>query len=209
MNFKYEQIADSLDDAAFAFCSSKVYPSLYFKVIRLEDMRRIDLAEKLYEMDDVLEEDFKRHKGSLDYYRYLLLQYLKSYARCVKGSRNGQYYDRAVEMATDTSPDYEEAIVHLKDTLMIFLSIARQHTNPKGWKEIVTEDVEFDLFISDEDTLDLIHCQKELVPPGLMERKVLPFDPIIQLRKRYFYCISTLLLSAALQDRGAFAEENA
>ena len=53
----YLQIVDSLNDEAFAFCVDTIFPVLGYRVLRKEEVRRVDLKERLRE--------FSAQSGSL------------------------------------------------------------------------------------------------------------------------------------------------
>ena len=88
-SFNYDAFLDDLRDEAFHFCVDKLYPLFNYRILKKEDIRRIDLLEQLTILvDDVPKTEKGKSRGSINYYFYIIKKYFESFIGAVKGEHS-------------------------------------------------------------------------------------------------------------------------
>lgn len=210
-SFSYPGILCNIsNEEAFHYCVHKIYPILKYTVLQEDDVRRIDLAEKLNEIVGDIKDEIKNisNGATIDYYAFLLEVYLKSFTETKKGSREEKYYQRALELIAGIS-NSEAAFNDVKDALMIFISLFRSHKNhlDKVDKYYATANL-FDYLIEDGSLIVELYNRDNLYPARMI-RKLKRNSSNVEDNaiKKFFYVNSIVILTYGLQERGAFSGE--
>lgn len=208
-SFSYKGIMANINNEdAFRYCVHEIYPFLNYIVLQEDDVRRIDLAEKLYEIQNVVNEDI-RIKGSgstINYYAYLLKIYMTEYAETQRDTREERYYKRAMDII-DGIDKSEYAFKDIKDAFLIFISLFRSHKNRLDMptKYYATAKI-FDFNIEDSKLLVEIFNRENLTPSELVGKSKHGTAKDSYAKKKFFFVNSVVMLAYGLQERGNFAK---
>ena len=72
-SLSYKDIVDDMSDESFNFCVSLLYPLLGYQVMGQDEVRRVDLKEKLLELEgQIPSAKNAKYPGILNYYRNCL-----------------------------------------------------------------------------------------------------------------------------------------
>lgn len=201
-SIRYSALINDLNDTAFRRCVSLLYKELHFEYIPEEDVRRIDLCEKLsaYSTGKRMS---PRGNGSGSYNEYLtaLEYYLDSYLPCEKGSMAERYKNRAKTLIANlkesgTSEDFETVFA-------VFLGLART-LNPDFMSNKVLLGMTVYVSKDDEALLEQIRDFEfsfEANQPFTKKYK------IGQSEKQVFYVHNVIMLCRLMQAQGEYGEE--
>ena len=125
LSFNHDALLNDLSDEAFHFCVDKLYPLFNYRILKKEDIRRIDLLEQITVLfDGVPKTEKGKSSGSINYYFYIIRKYFESFIGAVKGEQAEKYHKRAFEIMDLTKHDslYWDEI---EDVLTVFVSCLR------------------------------------------------------------------------------------
>ena len=209
----YLTLVDEMSDEAFHFCIEKLYPICNYRVLKPEDIRRIDLKERLLGFNSIVPKDDKgKVQGALNCYITTLKQYYDSFIKCEEESKASRYRDRTFELMTAALSD-KGTQEDIDDIFLIFVSLMRAlqpHFDHLA-KQTVS-DFTLDLDPSDADLLKEIWEHKKLVPGRHVEvpdvlGKIVGADDDKKPALKLAYINNILFLARGLQNRGAFEAE--
>lgn len=195
----YLQIVDSLNDEAFAFCVDAIFSVLGYRVLRKEDVRRVDLKERLRE--------FSAQSGSL--YLHILQLYFGNYLHFSAESREERLYHRALDLMKDVSKNQND-FGKLDDLVLIFIILLRPLATGAGSVEEIADRM---LELSRDDAGILKKIWKNHIPsevenmPEFMQKLQKPRTPPLE-ELKMTYINNVLFLCRSLQNRGEFAGED-
>ena len=209
----YLTLVDEMSDEAFRFCIEKLYPICNYRVLKPEDIRRIDLKERLLGFNSIVPKDDKgKVQGALNCYITTLKQYFDSFIKCEEESKAARYRDRAFELMTVALSD-KGTQEDIDDIFLIFVSLMRAlqpHFDHLA-KQTVS-DFTLDLAPADADLLKEIWEHKKLTPgrhvdvPDVLG-KIVGADDEKKPALKLAYINNILYLARGLQNRGAFESE--
>ena len=106
LSFNHDALLNDLSDEAFHFCVDKLYPLFNYRILKKEDIRRIDLLEQITVLfDGVPKTEKGKSSGSINYYFYIIRKYFESFIGAVKGEQAEKYHKRAFEIMDLTKHD--------------------------------------------------------------------------------------------------------
>lgn len=217
LSFNHDALLNDLSDEAFHFCVDKLYPLFNYRILKKEDIRRIDLLEQITVLfDGVPKTEKGKSSGSINYYFYIIRKYFESFIGAVKGEQAEKYHKRAFEIMDLTKHDslYWDEI---EDVLTVFVSCLRvldQHNMING-KQYFLHDCSLDLRIEDADLLESIWKNKDFIPNDIVPKKKRGIVTInkskdekeIDFALKFTYINSLLYLARGLDQRGEFGAE--
>ncbi len=171
----YQSLIGELGDQAFSFLMDSVYPLFDFRVIKKNDVRKIDLIDILMRMEDPANEDWEDKKG-ITYYLFCLKQYIDEYPNCQEGSKAEEFKNGAVrvlEKALEENADLseKEMLEIAENVFVVFISLFRAAgENLDTIKDFVISDVSPELRPDDAELLKQIWEHEDLVPDGISDK---------------------------------------
>ena len=208
----YIKLVDDMSDEAFQFCVDQLYPMCNYRVLQKEDIRRIDLKERLLGFNSIVPKNDGKEQGALNYYLFVLKLYFDSFLICEAGSKAEKYRNRAMELMESALSD-NGTIEDVEDLVQIYIALFR--SLKKCFDNIdkyVAVDLTFDVFKEDADMLKAIWENKKLVPNGIVGKQGL-FDSEFRIEYekktaiKMAYINNVIFLCRCLQNIGAFAME--
>lgn len=212
-SYVYKAIMDEMNEYAFSFCKGILFPICDYKVLEIEDIRPIDLAEKLTELSDNLyaQRANKSITGTVNWYIYIMRMYFDQFLSCKTGSRAEKYKHRAKELMDQVTTD-DWTSQNGRDIVLIFLSILHVFDS---FEQMQTHSaVDLSLSIDQEDAILLKKVWDNMTPMVSTEKKNLIVKEISrhgieQQATKFAYIMNIIYLTQLLQERGAFnAGEN-
>jgi len=208
----YIKLVDDMSDEAFQFCVDQLYPMCNYRVLQKEDIRRIDLKERLLGFNSIVPKNDGKEQGTLNYYLFVLKLYFDNFLKCKTGTKAEKYRNRAIELMESALSD-NGTIEDVEDLVQIFIGLFRSLDDDFDHieKYIVTG-ITFDVFKEDADLLREIWEHKKLVPNGIVEKpglldKIFGTDYEKKTAIKLAYINNVIFLCRCLQNRGAFAME--
>lgn len=210
-SFDYMKIVDEMNEEAFEFCVEHLYPLYNYRILKQEDIRRIDLKENLLRLESLIPNDLKSI-GTFNYYIYMVQLYLDSIIPCKEKSRAESYKKRTCE-AIELAFAEDGGIEDVDDVFFGFMALLRTIrayiNNDKNYVVI------FPSFKIEEDDVDILkelYSSKKRTPEGIdgkkgfIDKKLsLEFEKLNA--RKFFFINSVIFLSRALQSFGAFNTE--
>lgn len=211
ISFDYSKLIDELNDQAYNYCVSNIYPLCNYKVLKENDIRRIDLKEYLSKIDLMLSFELKK-QGDLNTFLYLLEFLLDNVLICKTDSIAEKYKKRAkisicnARDKTDNLQDVEDAFL----CFIILLHAMREYLHKDKKCSIVRatlyakrcySDTLKTLFESDIDFSDGMIGKKKKKIVNKTEKL-----EEIELKK-FFFINSIIFLARIIQKFGGFEGE--
>ena len=199
-NIDYIQIVDEMNDEAFEFCVSQLYPLFKYKIMKQDEVRRKDLKKILL----TLEELIPKEKEMLRYYFDILYWYLKKIL-CKQGSRAEKYISRARE-AMNKALNNDGTLKDIDDVVVIFISLFRSIERNNMWDKLklnnaMMQDTNFGVEIDDVAILKKLWKSEKYVPTGIKKDEISIIRKVIYINNIIFLCRN-------LQNCGGFIEED-
>ncbi len=196
MKIDYCSLIDELNDKGLRFCVENLFALLNYKFLTIEDVRRVDLKEKIIPMIN----EVRRINNGIDV-EFLFISILKYYLRLCNCSGRAARYKEQILNRLENEIDSSILINDLRDAVCAFLSFFRiagdiEHVLMR----VKIDDVDFDVYAQDAEILRKLYKSKTY-SSRFTDRKVKNKDSDA---KEFFYITSILLLSLMLQERGAF-----
>ncbi len=209
----YLTLVDDMSDEAFHFCIEKLYPICNYRVLKPEDIRRVDLKERLLGFNSIVPKDDKgKVQGALNCYITTLRQYFDSFIKCEDDSKAARYRDRAYELMTAALSD-DGTREDIDDIFLIFVSLMRSlHPSSDPLAKQTVSDFTLDLEPTDAELLKEIWEHKKLIPGRHVEvpdvlGKIVGVDDGKRPAFKLAYINNILFLTRGLQNRGVFGAE--
>lgn len=208
----YIKLVDDMSDEAFQFCVEQLYPMCNYRVLQKEDIRRIDLKERLLGFNSIVPKNDGEEQGALNYYLFVLRLYFDSFLKCKPGSTAEKYRNRAMELMESALSD-NGTIEDVEDLVQIYIALFRTLNNRfDEMEKYVAVGLTFDVFKEDADMLKEIWEHKKLIPNGIVEKpglldKLFGTDYEKRTAIKLTYINNVIFLCRCLQNRGAFAME--
>lgn len=201
-SIKYSAIINDLNDTAFRRCVSLLYKELNFEYIPEEDVRRIDLCEKLSGYSTGRRMSPRGNgSGSYDEYLTALEYYLDNYLPCEKGSKAEQYKNRAKTLIANMKK--KGTVEDCETVFAVFLGLART-LNPDFMSNKVI--IGMTVYVSKDDWTLL----KQIKDFEFIFEANQPFTKkykIGQSEKQVFYVHNVIMLCRLMQAQGEYGEE--
>ena len=211
ISFDYSKLTDELNDQAFDYCVSNIYPLCNYKVLKENDIRRIDLKEYLSKIDLMLSFELKK-QGDLNAFLYLLEYLLDNVLICKTDSIAEKYKERA-KISICNARDKNDNLQDVEDAFLCFIILL--HTMRKYiykdnkcvivgatfYTERCYSDTLKILFESDIDFSDGIIGKKKKIFVNKTENL-----EEIELKK-FFFINSIIFLARIIQKFGGFEGE--
>ena len=212
-NMDYQILVGELGDEAFSFLMDSLYPLFNYRVLKKDDVRRIDLMEILVRTEDPTKEDWKDKKG-ITYYLFCLKQYLDEYLKCQEGSRAELFKNRAYDilekdLKEDAEISEDELLSDAEDVFIVFISLFREASdNLDNIDDFVISDIDFNLRKDDAELLKKIWQHEDLVPDKINDQGgFLWFGKSDEVGKRgvkLTYYNNMIMLCRNMERRGFF-----
>lgn len=208
----YIKLVDDMSDEAFQFCVDQLYPMCNYRVLKKEDIRRIDLKERLLGFNSIVPKNDGKEQGALNYYLFVLKLYFDNFLKCKTGTKAEKYRNRAIELMESALSD-NGTIEDVEDLVQIFIGLFRSLDDDFDHVEkYIVTGITFDVFKEDADLLREIWEHKKLVPNGIVEKpglldKIFGTDYEKKTAIKLAYINNVIFLCRCLQNRGAFAME--
>ena len=215
--FRHSSLLDDLSEEAFLFCVDRIYPLFNYRVLKKEDIRRIDLLEQLTVLfDSIPKTEDGKDRGSCNYYFFIIRQYFDSFIGAVKGELAEKYQNRVFEIMDLTNRD-SLTFDEVEDVLTVFISFIRSlnQSNQLDGKRYLFYKCRLDLEVEDADLLESIWKNKNFIPNdivpkkkrGIVTRDKSKDDKEIDFALKFTYINSLLYLARGLDQRGEFGAE--
>ena len=116
-------IVDDYNADAIQLCVSQLFPLFNYRIMKAEDVRPVDLKEKLIELSDrFVPQENQKAKKPVEVYCSVMTEYLNERTEIEAESRAAKYRERALELlAKALSPN--GAVSDLEDALLIMLAL--------------------------------------------------------------------------------------
>ena len=217
LSFNHDALLNDLSDEAFHFCVDKLYPLFNYRILKKEDIRRIDLLEQITVLfDGVPKTEKGKSSGSINYYFYIIRKYFESFIGAVKGEQAEKYHKRAFEIMDLTNRD-SLTFDEVEDVLTVFVSSIRSlnQSNQLDGKKYLFYKCRLDLEVEDADLLESIWKNKNFIPNDIAQKKKRGIatrnkskdDKEIDFALKFTYINSLLYLARGLDQRGEFGAE--
>ena len=217
ISFNHTALLNGLSEPAFRFCVDKLYPLFNYRILKKEDIRRIDLLEQLTILfESIPKTDEGKTRGSCNYYFYIIRKYFNSFMGAVKGDQAEKYQKRIFEIMDLTNHDsllFDE----VEDVLTVFISSIRtlKQANQLDGKRYLFYNCRLDLEVDDADLLESIWKNKNFIPNDIVQKKKRGIatrnkskdDKEIDFALKFTYINSLLYLARGLDQRGEFGAE--
>ncbi len=123
----YVRVVEEFSDEAFHFCREQLFPICNYRVLKVKDIRRIDLEERLLGFESIVpdKDELGKKQGSMNYYFGLVRRYMDQFIPSRKNSIADQYEHRAYDLMEKAACDggcMEDA----EDITLIFLVLFRE-----------------------------------------------------------------------------------
>ncbi len=197
---EYVDLIEQMSEEAFQLCLDKIFPFFRFHIIRKEDIRRIDVEELLFKMQDEYYKNSKnRNQGFLNYYLDMLRKYYELLIDCtnqaVKCRARG--YEVIQSALSNNGTLYD-----IEDSIILLLCLFREKS---GSTKVVSE-VDISIDLSDMELIDKlveykIQNGKNIIKkPRMLENLI--YDDTNDFDLKVLYINSVLFFSLGMQDRG-------
>jgi hypothetical protein len=191
-SFDYEKTVNEMSDEAISFCIENMFPMLGYKYMKQEDIRKVDLIERLMQIYDAIDKtDIQKYGNSPQYYCALLEQQIERSLKCKPGSDAEAYLIRARD-AIKRVRDGHGTIEDIDDAFLIYTILWRTKINRDYRKgPVLAERPDHELYLSDLDIL----------------REISKKNRSGNHRQDYYlYLFNILFMTRGLERRGAFGE---
>ena len=190
--FDYENIFNEMSDEAFGFCIKNISSMLHFLHLKENDIRRIDLIERLMQIDAAIDKNETQRFGySPQYYCALLEIQMDRSLKCRPGSHAETYLKRAKE-ALKKVRDGNGTLADIDDAFLIYMVLWRLKMNRDiRTGPILADWPDHELYENDMDLLREISKKNRLGNQG---------------QDYYLNLFNVLFLTRGLDRRGAFEE---
>ena len=171
----YHLMLDYLSDEAFAFLVDSIYPLFHFRVLKKEDVRRVDLQEILARIEEPENEDWEDKIG-LKYYLFIVKQYVDEYMKCKEGSEAEDCKEKVLavldKVLDKENEETEEGLISTSGVVFsAFIAMFRAWKNQFGdASERVISDVEYGLRKEDAALIKELWEHTELIPSEVSEQ---------------------------------------
>ena len=200
-SLEYISIVDDMSEEAFNFCVSNLYSLFEYKVIKQEEVRRVDLKEKLVGLEKQIPADEKEYHGMLDYYFWIMKVYFKDIINCKSRSRAEKYRKRVYEAMNDALSE-NGTIEDVDDVFLGFMVLFRAYKNDQTYIEpsfgIEGDDIKLLEYLRDKTKIK----RKKVFDPNT------GLDDKAKTASKIMYINNIIFLSRALQHFGGYQEEN-
>lgn len=213
----YIQIVDEMTNEAFAFCVENLYPLFNYSVLQQEDVRRVDLKEKLVGLEKQIPSGIVEGradlKGIRNFYLFMLRLFFEQFLKYETGSRVHRFKNRAYEAMSRALSD-KGSIQDIDDTFLVFISLFPDLPDyAKTARTRITKEVSFGACMADAEWIKQIWESKEFIPDGIVEKKgildkMFGVDYEIRTAMKLMYMNNIIFLARALQNYGAYSQED-
>ncbi len=211
MDYKY--LIGSLNEDAFSFLMDSFYPLFNYRVLKKEDVRKIDMMETLVRTENPSSEEWEGKIG-IRYYLFIMKQYYEEYLKCQEGSSAERYKKRVVDMLERTLEDdkeisKEDLLKAAEDSLIVFVSLFRAiNVEFDNIGDCSLSNIDFSLQKEDAEVLKKIWECEDLIPDSVSDKGGLfgfmKSDGTKNRARKLFYLNNMIFLSLGLQKRGFF-----
>ncbi len=197
----YISLIEQMNDEVFEFCVEYLYPMFDFKVIKQEEMRKIDLEEVLVRFRNQYIYDMTK-MGYLNFYLSIIRSYFDNVLKCEEDSRAARCKKRGYEVLENALKE-NGTQNDILDALIIFLSLFREIENNIDDKEFLISDVSIKISKIDAEVLnDLMYDSSPRVTNIFAMLKKQTND--IGFSSKVLFINSIVFLCIGLQERGFF-----
>ena len=171
----YHLLLDNMSDEAFGFLLDAVYPLFHFRVLKKEEVRRVDLMEIIARIESPADEDWEGKVG-LKYYLFIIKQYVDEYLNCKEGSEAEDCKQKVLavlnKVLDEESEVTEVGMIASADVVFsAFISMFRAWKNQFGDADSrVISDVEYGLKKEDAGLIRELWEHTELIPSEVSEQ---------------------------------------
>lgn len=203
---------DEMNDAAFLFCVSYLYPLYNYKVLKETDIRRIDLKENLMRIESLIPRELNK-MGVLNYYLFELRLYFENILICKEGSREEMYKKRAMDAMEKTLSE-KGNIKDVEDVFLGFMILLRAFRDKIfGDSKRTVNILSFCVEPNDADVLKELFENKSRTPEGIDGKtgfinKKLSLEYEKLNARKFLFVNNIVFLTRALQNFGAFDVED-
>lgn len=216
INFNHSALLEGLSEEAFHFCVDKLYPLFNYRVLKQDDIRRVDLLEQLTILfDSIPKTEDNKKRGSCNYYFYIIRKYFDSFIGAYKGEQAEKYQKRVFEIM-DMTNRHSLKFDEVEDVLTVFISSIRvlNQYNQLDGKKYYFHTCRLDLRMEDADLLEQIWKNENFIPDGIVQKKKRGRssrnpnnEKEISFALKFAYINSLLYLVRGLDQRGEFSVE--
>lgn len=205
----YLRIIDDMNDDAFSFCVSNLYPVLNYRVLQETDIRRIDLKESLLKLEENIPNTYKK-KGLLSYYLTEMKAYFDNMLICLPDSRAQRYKTRAIE-TMELALGEDGTIEDVDDIFYCFMILLHAAYSHADETKKPLEAPSSGIYLNDAEILKKLSEQKGYNLSGSDAKKGFIDKFTIEIDKsesrRFMYINNILFLCRALQNLTGFVKE--
>ncbi len=207
----YIRIVDEMSEESFDFCVSNLYPLFDYHVMKKEEVRRVDLKEKLVDLENQIPSSIKEKcPGILNYYFWTLKLYFDQILKCKAESRAEKYKIRAYE-AMNKAMAEKGTIEDVDDAFLAFIMLLRVFNDSlSDIKNHVAVKPTFMVIKEDAILLKFIYDTKDIIPEGLVNKKGLitmkkcESDYEVKTAEKIMYINNVIFLARSLQHFGGY-----
>ena len=214
IDFQYDAMIDALDDDTFAVCVDMLWPILKYKYLKREDVRRIDLKERIADKLSWFVPEpkppiprGKNWPGSVDKYVEAIRFYFDNgYLPVEKGSLAEKYFLRAREIINNYAKN-ENPQAEAENLFMCYLCLSREAF--PGYKDRNVKplkNVKCHVCVEDRKLLETLRTfpfEKE-VPPML--KAVAKPEKQDYKQKNFAFLTNALMYCNLMQIQGGFGK---
>lgn len=196
-----EELVMQLNPKAFDYCKEELFDIFGYRYIEKKDFRIVDLMEQFMFMVNECAEDIKRNQGVLKFYAQLLEQKFGDYVSTKEDSRADKFQNKALSLLAEFKID-KGRIDDIYDANMVFISLFRENYQGEKVDKDLLDDADFSLRLDDFELLKAIF--NGIKPNGrkLKLAAQMAYKSSQELRDKFFYMFSVVILVLGLQLRG-------
>ena len=211
----YVDLIEGMSDEAFAFFRNYLYETLSYRVLKLEDVRKMDMEESLFAFDALIasKDEVGKRQGVLGYYVSFVNKYLASMIQCQKDSHAMRYSNRLKEILKGIEKG-KDSTEDINDIAVLFTCLFREAVETEKSRNKKLSAISLTLDRKDADLLRMILTEKGYGPLDRVEKnmndmadKMLMNESIRKNARRLMYTVTMLFLVRNLDNQGIFVEE--
>ncbi len=165
--FDYEKIINEMSGEALDFCIRNISPMLGFLYLKAADIRRIDLIERLMQIDNAIDKaEIQKYGTSPQYYCALMEMQMDRSLKCKTGSHAEEYFLRAKE-ALKKVRDGNGTLADIDDAFLVYTILCRLKIN-RDFRTgpVLADRPDYELYASDMDMFREMKKKNHLGNPG-------------------------------------------
>lgn len=197
----YVSLIEQMNDDVFEFCVSYLHPMFDYKILKPEDIRKIDIEEELVRFRDSYVYDMTK-MGYLNFYLSIIKNYFDNVLKCAEGSRAAKCKVRGYQVLENALKE-NGTQNDILDAVILFLSLFREVEDNLDEKDFLISDVSIGISLIDAEVLNDMMYDKGPKASNIFSLLRKQSDDI-GFSAKVMFINSIIYLCLGLQERGYF-----